>query len=166
MPPDPPAAAGDVVFFGTEGGTFFAIDFVKNQPAWKAPSVPPGQSYRSSAAVAGDLVIVGTRGRAVEAFAVADGRRVWRHPTRGRVDGSPAVVARREDGQQGPEVGAALVAIVADSSGRIAAIATADGTAAWEFDAGGGFSAGPAVASGRVVIAGDDGTVWCFGESP
>jgi outer membrane protein assembly factor BamB len=54
------------------------------------------------------------------------------------------------------------VAIVADASGRIAALDAASGEPAWEFDAGGGFSAGAAVAAGRVVLASDDGILWCF----
>jgi len=151
-----PAASGDRVFFGTEGGAFFAIDFLKGEVAWRMqPAVNP-QSYRSSAAVSGDLVIVGSRGRAVEAFAAADGARRWRRPMRGKVDAS-AVVARRADGGD--------VVIAADAAGKIVALAAGDGAPLWEFDAGGGFSAGPAVAAGKVVLASDDGTVWCFGTT-
>jgi outer membrane protein assembly factor BamB len=57
---------------------------------------------------------------------------------------------------------APLLAIVADSAGTIAALNAATGEPVWSFDAGGGFSGGAAVAAGRVVIASDDGTVWCF----
>jgi outer membrane protein assembly factor BamB len=151
-----PAAAGDRVFFGTEGGSFFAIDFLKGETAWKMRAAAAGQSYRSSAAVAGDLVIVGSRGKAVEAFAVADGGQKWRQPMRGRVDGAPIVVTATGDGVARP------VAVVADAAGRIAALDAATGDPVWQFDAGGGFGAGAAVASGRIVIASDDGTIWCF----
>jgi outer membrane protein assembly factor BamB len=51
---------------------------------------------------------------------------------------------------------------VADTKGTVAALEAATGEPAWEFEAGGGFGAGAAVAAGRVVIASDDGTVWCF----
>ena len=148
-----PAAASDRVFFGTEGGGFFAIDFLKANVAWQSQAAVNGQSYRSSAAIAGDLVIVGSRGKAVEAFSITDGARKWRHPMRGKVDASP-VVAVTETGRP--------VAIVADSAGKIAALDATTGESAWEFDAGGGFSAGAALASGHVVIASDDGTIWCF----
>jgi outer membrane protein assembly factor BamB len=152
-----PAASGDRVFFGTEAGAFFAIDFLKGEVAWRMqPAVNP-QSYRSSAAISGDLVIVGSRGRAVEAFAAADGARRWRRPMRGKVDAAPAVAAR-------PAEGGELV-IVADAAGKIVALAAGDGEPLWEFDAGGGFSAGAAVAAGKVVLASDDGTVWCFGTT-
>jgi outer membrane protein assembly factor BamB len=148
-----PATHGDRVFFGTEGGGFFAIDFLKADVAWRAQSAVNGQSYRSSAAIAGDLVIVGSRGKAVEAFSCADGTRTWRHPMRGKVDASP-IVAATEGGRP--------VAVVADSAGKIVVLDPATGDTAWEFDAGGGFSAGAAAAAGHVVIASDDGTVWCF----
>lgn len=148
-----PAADGDRVFFGTEGGGFFAIDFVTAEVAWRSQAAVNGQSYRSSAAVADRLVIVGSRGKAVEAFSMHDGAKAWRRPARGKVDGSPVVV--RADG-------GSLLAIVADAAGKVAALDAATGEPLWEFDAGGGFSAGPAVAADSVVIASDDGTVWCF----
>jgi outer membrane protein assembly factor BamB len=72
---------------------------------------------------------------------------------RGKVDASP-IVAATEDGRQ--------LAVVADSAGKIVTLDAATGENAWEFDAGGGFSAGAAAAAGHLVIASDDGTVWCF----
>ena len=53
-------------------------------------------------------------------------------------------------------------AVVADAAGKVAIIDAATGETLWEFDAGGGFSAGAAVAAGRVVLASDDGILWCF----
>jgi outer membrane protein assembly factor BamB len=156
-----PAVSGSLVLFGTEGGTFFAIDFLEAAVAWRKEPAANAQAYRSSAAIAGDTAIVGTRGRAVEAFAVADGTRRWRQPMRGRVDASPAVVTAT-GGKADPAAVARPVAIVADAKGGIAALEVASGEPAWQFEAGGGFGAGAAVAAGRVVIASDDGTVWCF----
>jgi outer membrane protein assembly factor BamB len=151
-----PAADGKRVFFGTEGGIFFGIDVGSGAVAWKAAPAANAQAYRSSAAVADGRAIVGTRGRAIEAFLVADGTRAWRTPMRGRVDGSPVVV-RAADGP-------GFLAIVGDAAGRIVALGVADGKTLWEFDAGSGFAGSPAVASGRLVLASDDGTLWCFQE--
>lgn len=158
-----PAGLGTAVFFGTEGGTFYRIDVAATAdvaPAirWRMKAAGGGQSYRSSAAIAegptGPLAIVGTRGRAVEAFSATDGSRLWRAAMRGKVDASSVVV-------RVGETGAAVIA--ADTAGRIAALRPDDGSELWTFDAGGGFTASPAVAAGRVVLAGEDGTVWCFG---
>jgi len=153
-----PAAAGSLALFGTEGGTFFAIDVGTAAVAWQSRAAAGGQAYRSSAAIADGLAIVGSRGRAVEAFALADGARVWRRPMRGRVDASPVVVTARGGAAAAPR----SVAIVADAAGRIVALDAETGEPAWEFEAGGGFGGGAAVASGHVVIAADDGRVWCF----
>lgn len=153
-----PAAGGDRVFFGTEGGAFFAIDFLRAAVAWRSQAAA-GQSYRSSAALAGDLAIVGSRGKAVEAIALADGGKRWRRPMRGRVDAAPVIVnAVRDAAEPRP------AAVVADAAGKVAVLDAATGEPLWEFDAGGGFVAGAAAASGRIVIASDDGTVWCFAE--
>jgi outer membrane protein assembly factor BamB len=149
-----PAAHESRVYFGTEGGGFFAIDVAAAKVVWQFMPAANAQAYRSSAAIADGLAIVGSRGRAVEAFAVADGARAWRQPMRGRVDGSPVVahLAGSKD----------LIALVGDAAGRLTALDAATGKPAWEFDAGGGFVASPAVAAGHVVTASDDGTIWCF----
>ncbi len=153
-----PAAAGDRALFGSEGGVFWAIDVGAGKPAWKLAPQGSGQAYRSSAAIAGDLALVGTRGRAVEALAIADGERKWRQGMRGRVDASPVVV-HLDDGAGGDSLGA----IVADSAGKIAVLAAADGAKLWEFDAGNGFTSSAAVADGSIVLPSGDGTIWCFG---
>lgn len=150
-----PASEGGRVFFGTEGGTFLAIEIAPPREAWRVQSTAKGKSYRSSAAISGSVAIVGSRGRAIEAFATSDGGRRWRHPMRGRVDASPLVVAVKHG--EGREA-----VIVGDSAGRIVAVDAATGAPVWEFDAGGDFVGGAAVADGRVVLANGDGTVWCF----
>jgi outer membrane protein assembly factor BamB len=149
-----PAAAAGHVYFGTEGGTFFGIDVRGAAVAWKRAPAANAQAYRSSAALADGLAIVGSRGKAVETFAMGDGARGWRRAMRGKVDAAPVVVQNA--------TGTGCFALVADMAGRIAALDAATGEPAWEFDAGGGFSAGAAVAAGRVVLASDNGTVWCF----
>ena len=159
-----PAALGTTVYFGSEGGSFYGIDIGRTADSpptirWRKTPAGGGQSYRSSAAVAegpsGPVAIVGLRGRAVEAFAAADGGRVWRAAMRGKVDASPIVVRIADS--------PSTAAIVADAAGRIAALRPQDGSAIWEFDAGSGFAASPAAAEGRLVLAAEDGTVWCFG---
>ena len=156
-----PAAYESRVFFGSEGGTFFSIDVAEPGVDWQMRPAAGGQAYRSSAAIgmppAGPLAIVGSRARVVEAFSLADGSRIWRQRMRGRIDGSPVVLQAGTDATATEEV-----AIVGDAAGQIAALRTSDGEILWEFDAGSGFVASPAVADGCLVLATDDGTLWCF----
>ena len=153
-----PAAHDGRVFFGTEGGIFYGIDVAPAKEAWRTATGVKGRAYRSSAAIAGDLAIVGSRGRAIEAFSQTDGSQRWRHPMRGRVDASPLVVHVGDGDRE--------AIVVGDSAGRIVAVDAASGIPIWEFDAGGDFVGGAAVADGRVVLAGGDGTIWCFAQSP
>ncbi len=153
-----PAVSGDLVLFGTEGGEFFAIDFMKAEIAWQKRPATSAQAYRSSAGLADGVAIVGSRGRAVEAFKVATGTPVWRQPRRGRVDASPVIVGLAPASGGLPRE----AAVIADARGTVALLDAATGEPVWEFEAGGGFGGGAAVAKGRVVIASDDGTIWCF----
>lgn len=153
-----PAVSGSRVFFGTEGGQFFGIDFVAATVAWNRQPAANPLAYRSSAAVADGLVVVGSRGRVVEAFAASDGSPRWQRPLQGRVDASPIVISTTGSGRVQPE----SVAVVADAAGRIVILRLSDGGICWEFDAGGGFSGSAAVVADRLIVAAEDGVVWCF----
>ena len=56
--------------------------------------------------------------------------------------------------------------IVGAADGRLYALDLATGKSVWEYEAGGGFNGSPAIADGRLVIASDDGHVYCFGKKP
>ncbi len=144
-----PAVRGDQLFFGTEDGTFFAIDWRKAKVAWTAKA-ERGQSIRSSAAVIDNLVIVGARDKRVHAFHVDDGKEAWYFATRSRVDSCPVVVGER--------------IFVGSGDGRLYALDRKTGEKSWYYEAGGQFTASPAVAAGRLVIGNQDGTLYCFGE--
>lgn len=151
-----PAAHNGQVFFGTESGVFYSINVEPPKVVWKTESEAKGRSYRSSASISSGLAIVGSRGRCIEAFSIKDGTEQWRQPMRGRVDASPIVI--HIDGDDAEAV------VVGDSAGRIVALHSESGDILWEFDAGGDFVGGAAVADGRIVFANGDGTIWCFSQ--
>ena len=157
-----PSIMGSDVFFGTEGGRFFAVNFLEEKIQWQTGADSQKPAYRSSATTIGDLVFVGSRGRAVEAFNRADGSLCWRHPMRSRVDASPVAVRVRDEKSSTEEPTESI--IVADTAGEIKMLQNHDGSDCWEFSAGGGFSGSPAVVRDRVILASDDGVVWCFGH--
>ncbi len=157
-----PSVSGSDVFFGTEGGIFFAVNYLQEKVRWQAGGDSQKPAYRSSATMAGNLVFVGSRGRAVEAFNKIDGSLCWRHPMRGRVDASPVAVRIIEKGTSAAKPSGSV--LVADAAGDIKLLRNHDGSTCWEFSAGGGFSGSPAVVRDRVVMASDDGVVWCFGQ--
>jgi outer membrane protein assembly factor BamB len=143
-----PAVVKDMVFFGTEAGTFFGINWRQAKIIWQYES-EGSMSYRSSAAATDRLVIVGGRNKRVHAFDPAKGNIVWEYAAKTRIDSSPVVVGQR--------------VFVATSGGRLYALSLAEGKQLWQYEAGGGFIGSPAVAGQRLVIANDEGVVYCFG---
>ena len=153
-----PAVLGSQIFFGTEGGRFFAINFVAGVVDWQQQPATRAPAYRASAAVAEGIVVIGSRGRVIEAFATFDGSRLWRQPLEGRVDASPVMLQAVRAAADTP----VAVVLVADATGRVAMLQLTDGTPCWEFDAGGSFVGSPAVVADHLLLANEDGTLWCF----
>ena len=143
-----PAVLGDLVYFGSEGGTFYAINWKTAQVAWSQRE-PRGQPLRSSAAVIEGLVVFGGRDKQLHAVAPSDGRKLWSFASKGRIDSSPVIVGDR--------------VFVGSSDGRVFAFDRRSGEMVWQYEAGGDFAASPALASGRLVIGTRQGALYCFG---
>jgi len=147
-----PAIRGDVAYFGTEGGNFFAVNWRTAEVVWMFRAERGNQPIRSSAAVDGEVVVFGGRDRMVRALDPATGEELWVFPTRARVDSSPVIVGER--------------VFVGSADGRLYAIDKRSGEEVWQYDAGGSFVAAPAVAGGRLVIGTSEGVLYCFGAPP
>jgi outer membrane protein assembly factor BamB len=149
-----PAMRGERVYFGTEGGTFFAInvpaDGKKGSIAWKYRDPQRNQPIRAAAAVSDQVVAVGSQSKAIYLLGPADGAEKWKMTTRARVESSPVIA--------GDRVVAATVA------GKIYLLDPKSKEAKWEYDAGGGFTGSPAVVDGKIILGNTDGTLYCFGS--
>jgi outer membrane protein assembly factor BamB len=144
-----PAAAGSMVYFGTEGGTFFGIDWKKQEVVWDFADRSRNLAIRSSAAVTPDVVIYGGRDKLLRAKDPKTGDERWKFAARRAIDSSPVVAGDR--------------VYIASTDGRLYSLDVKSGEKQWEYEAGGSFTGSPAVAGGRLVIASDDGHVYCFG---
>ena len=87
-------ARGSRVYFGTEGSSFFCIDWQKAETAWVMKS-PRNMPFRSSAAVTAGAVIFGGRDKQIYALDPTDGHELWKYATRAKVDSSPVIVGSR-----------------------------------------------------------------------
>jgi outer membrane protein assembly factor BamB len=143
-----PAANDTFVYFGTEGSSFYSINWKTAEIGWVAHS-PRNMPFRSSAALVDEAVIFGGRDKMVYALDPKDGHEVWTFSTKSRVDSSPVIVGSR--------------VFVGSSDGRLYGLDRKTGKKVWEYETGGDFIASPAVASGRLVIGNTDGTLYCFG---
>jgi outer membrane protein assembly factor BamB len=149
-----PAMLDARVYFGTESGTFFAIDVAdaNDQPptlAWTFQDPKRGQSIRTAAAINDQVVVFGSQGKAIYGLNPANGELKWTVPTRSRVESSPVIAGK--------------LVVAATTAGKIYLLDVATGESIWEYDAGGGFTASPAVVDGRIILGNTDGTLYCFG---
>jgi outer membrane protein assembly factor BamB len=53
--------------------------------------------------------------------------------------------------------------VAATAAGKIYLLDATSGEVKWEYDAGGGFIASPAVVEGKIILGNTDGTLYCFG---
>ena len=146
-----PAARDGKIYFGTEEGTFYAIDTTTDPMTvvWTFSDPRRRQGIRTAAAVNEKLAVYGSQGKAAYGVNLKTGEKVWDFPTRTRVESSPLVAGN--------------VAIVATQRGKLSLVDLQSGEATWEYDAGGGFLASPVVVDGKLLIGNTDGTLTCFG---
>ena len=145
-----PAAVNERIYFGTEGATFFCLDWKTRQELWRWQDKVRRLPIRSSAAVTADAVVFGGHDKIVHAINPKNGEPLWNFVTKGPVDGSPVIVDNR--------------VFVGSADGRIYGLDLKTGNEVWKYEAGGKIIGSPAVASGRLLIASNDGVVYCFGE--
>ena len=144
----------DRVYFGTEGGSFYAIELLPNGQApkvlWTYRDPKRGQPIRSAAAVTDQRIVYGSQGKAIYALNPATGKVAWKVPTRSRVDSSPVIAGNQ--------------VVTATERGVLYVLDAASGAINWQFDAGGSFTASPVVVDGKIIIGNGDGTLYCFGQ--
>src|SRR4029453_17665095 len=145
-----PAVLGDNVFFGTEGGVLFAINWKDAKVTWKVEDKGSSQPFRSSPEIQPGIVVVVSRNRRVQGLDPATGKELWAFATKQRIDSSPVIVGNR--------------VFVGAADGRLYALDLKTGNQIWEHQATSGFTGSPAVADGKLVVATDRGVVYCFGS--
>ncbi|MCC9605254.1 PQQ-binding-like beta-propeller repeat protein [Blastopirellula sp. JC732] len=144
-----PAVHGDLVVFGTEGGTLYGIDWKQAQVRWTYEDERGRQAFRASAAVTDKQVIIGGRNKRIAAVDMTNGKQLWTFPSRGRIDSSPVIAGDK--------------VYFGSADGKVYGLKISDGSEAWSYEAGGGFTGGPAISDDKLLIASDDGVVYCFG---
>src|SRR4051812_9382458 len=141
-------------YFGTEGGTFYAINIPatgdkKASIAWKYRDPQRNQPIRAAAAVSDQFVAFGSQSKAIYVLNPANGEEKWKLPMRTRVESGAVIAGNR--------------VVAAAASGKIYLLDATSNQVKWEYDAGGGFTGSPAVVDGRIVLGNTDGTLYCFG---
>ena len=148
------AVRGSRAFFGTEGGTFYAIDVPcgKNNDAdvaWTYRDARRGQPIRAAAALGDNIVIYGSQGKAIYGLDQENGEEKWKLVTRSRVESSPVIAGDR--------------VVAATVGGVIYVLDVATGKEIRKIEVGGSFVASPVVVDQKILLGNEDGALYCFG---
>lgn len=153
-----PVVAEGIVYVGSTGGVFHAVDGRDGSMVW---AVGVGYPMFGAAQVTGDTAYVVSDGGFLHALARDDGRERWRHALDGgrrqRVLPHPAVFDWDWQSPQPALAGELVIAGGAD--GLLHAVDAASGELRWRFAAPGPIRHGAAVDQDRVYVASENGYV-------
>ncbi len=106
--------------------------------------------FMASAAVTADRVVFGGFDKALHCVSPADGKSLWKFPTRGKIESSPVIA----DGK----------VVFGSDDGTVYMVSLKEGKQLWSYQIGQAVVSSPAVADEKIVIGSDDGSVYCFGQ--
>ncbi len=144
-----PAVRDSIVIVPIMDGIIYAFDWESREQLWTHQDEERPQEYRSSPALSDDMVIVSSQFKQVDALSLETGELVWRHTLRRRADASPVI--------DGDDVW------IAATDGRLVRLDLATGKPRdWSFESRGGFYAAPTIVGSDLLIADDNGLVYCI----
>jgi outer membrane protein assembly factor BamB len=145
-----PSVVDDSVLIPTHAGDIFNFATPANTERWRFKDEKLSDEFKNSVAVANGLAVATGRNKRVFAIEIATGKVKWVQMLRKRSDASPIIAGKS--------------VIIAAADGRIIRYDLQSGDQQWLFEVKGAFLAAPAVSDGKLVLANDRGTIFCFGE--
>jgi outer membrane protein assembly factor BamB len=143
------AVVGDLLYVGTMGNKFMAIDWNKKNVDWTFAPERRAQPFYASAAVTDKLAVVGSRDKNLYALDRKTGKEVWTHATQGRVDASPVIAGNR---------------VYASSlDGNLYVLDLATGKVLQKLTLDSPVTGSPAVSKGCLFVGTQKGTLYCLG---
>lgn len=142
----------DILYFGTEIGAVYALDWQKAELTWTYANPDREQQIDSSPAVTDNLVVIGHGDKNLHAIDRKTGQGKWMVPTRAKVDCSPVIAGDK--------------VIFGSNDKQLYLVQLSDGQVLWKHNAGLPIRGSAAVSGDRFVIGtdGSGGKVLCFGK--
>jgi outer membrane protein assembly factor BamB len=142
----------DILYFGTEIGAVYALDWQKSELTWTYANPDREQQIDSSPAVSDNLVVIGHGDKNLHAIDRKTGQGKWMVPTRAKVDCSPVIAGDK--------------VIFGSNDKQLYLVQLSDGQILWKHNAGQPIRGSAAVSGDRFVIGteGSGGKVLCFGK--
>ncbi|NUO78988.1 PQQ-binding-like beta-propeller repeat protein [candidate division KSB1 bacterium] len=144
------AVLGERAYVGTFANRVLCFDLNSAKMLWEYDHPQRDFPFFASAAVTNEIVIACGRDKLVHALNPQDGKVLWTHSAKTKIEASPVIV--------GPRV------IVAVANGDVLALDLKTGKVVWQFESGSSFIASPAIAHGKLVVGSTEGIIYCFGR--
>lgn len=145
-----PAMVGDRAYVGLESGEFICADMKEGKILWTWSDEQREAAIRGCAATNDKVAIFGNRGNRINCLDLETGNPVWQISTKRRIDGSVVIVGDR--------------AYVGDVQGNLLTISVSDGTILQTIELDGGIVGGPCVVGDKLLVATQEGYVYCLGQ--
>lgn len=145
-----PSVVGTSVFVPTHAGEILAYKMPDNELLWRFKNDEIASEFKNSIAVQDGLLIGTSRNKQVFALKADTGEVAWTHRLRKRADSSPVIAGE--------------TVVIAAADGRIIFLDLKSGEQTWLFEVKESFLGSPAVSDGKLVVANDRGTIFCFGS--
>lgn len=146
------AVSGNIAYLGTQSGQVQAVDWRAGETLWTFEDRERQQPFLTSAAIDRETVLMSGRDKRVRAINRTTGRPAWTVTMRGRVEGSPVLVARR--------------VFIGASDGGLIELDADSGDEKSRMELGAGISASAAIAEDLLVIGTEGGVVYGLGSAP
>lgn len=146
------AVLDGILYFGTEIGAVYALDWQKGELAWTYSNPDRDQQIDSSPAVTNDLIVIGHGDKQLHAIDRKTGQGKWTVPTRAKIDCSPVIAGDK--------------VIVGSNDKQLYLVRLSDGELLWKHNAGSSIRGSAAVSGDKFVIGSDNsgGKIMCFGK--
>jgi outer membrane protein assembly factor BamB len=136
-------------YVGTFANRVLCFDLNSAKVLWEYDHPQRDFPFFASAAVTNEIVIACGRDKIVHALDPQDGKALWTHSAKTKIEASPVIVDNR--------------VFIAVANGDLLGLDLKTGRALWQFESGSSFVASPAVAQGKLIIGSTDGVIYCFG---
>jgi outer membrane protein assembly factor BamB len=146
-----PTAFENLIIAPTHSGQIFGIDWQTAKSIWTFSDSQRSQEITTSPAVHDGIAFVVTKNRRCLAIEATSGKLRWEYTLRKPSEASPVIC----DGR----------VWFGGSDGRLLAIDAKTGEEKWSVEHQGKFKGSVAIAAGKLVVASDKGSVFCYGEA-
>ncbi|MCF8357649.1 MAG: PQQ-binding-like beta-propeller repeat protein [Prolixibacteraceae bacterium] len=143
-----PAVVDETAYIGDYDGGFNCIDLKNKKIRWRYQNTKNDLPFIASPSVIGDKIFIGSRDKFMYCFNRESGEIIWEKNTGSRIDASTVVNKKH--------------VLLVNMRGDLMLLDSETGKTLWNYELGIGIMNTPAVIDNTIIVAGSDGSIYCF----